>query len=165
MVPIMEKTIERLSSLTAEQLRDRQALGYVRLVCLRHKYQGYDSQALEEFRNRWPESPLLFRLEREWRTKVSVAAATTTDSTWGGPLALASSASDGLGAMVKAATILGRLPVRRVPLNSLLPVWTAGATVSWAGQNLQKAMSAAALNSITLAFFKAVAFSSSPPNG
>ena len=151
-------TIERLSSLTAEQLRAIRATDFIRLVCLRHKHHGHDYQALEEFRTVWPGSTSLPQLDREWRHKAAVLPATTTDSTWGAPLSLASPLSADFGAMVTAGTILGRLPVRNVPLNSLLPIMTTGASAYWAGQALQKPMSAGALTTVTMAFFKAAAF-------
>jgi hypothetical protein len=152
------ETIERLGTLTVEQLRTIRATDYIRLVCLLHKHQGHDHQALEEFRAAWPGSPLLSQLDREWRTKAAVLPAVTTGATWGAPLSLASPASADFGAMVRAATILGKLPTKQVPLNSLLPIMTTGATASWVGQGLQKPASAGTLALVTVAFFKVVAF-------
>jgi HK97 family phage major capsid protein len=67
----------------------------------------------------------------------------------------ANSVSTGFGAMVTAGLILGRLPVRTVPLNSVLPVMTTGGTAFWAGENLSKPLSAGALAAVPLTFFKA----------
>ena len=147
-----------LPTMTQEQLRAIRATDFIRLTCLRFKHQGHDYQALEEFKTVWPGSTLLHQLDREWRHKAAVLPATTTDSTWGAPLSLASPVSNDFGAMVTAGTILGRLPVRAVPLNSTLPIMTTGATAFWVGQALQKPMSAGALATVTMAFFKVAAF-------
>jgi HK97 family phage major capsid protein len=143
-----------LPTITQEQLRDLQALEYVRWTCLRHKHGVHEHDALLEFKSRWPHAVLKSRLELEY--KAAISPATTTDSTWGGPLALASTSSEGFGASLKAKTILGRIPdLRRTPLNSILPVMTTGATVGWVGQGAAKPLSAGALSGVPLAFFKA----------
>jgi hypothetical protein len=149
--------IPQLGEYTQAQLRSIQATDYIVWTCLRHKHQHHDHQALEEFRARRPQSPSLARLEMELRPKSAVAPGVTTDTTWGAPLALASSVSTGFAGLVHAGTLLGRLPTRTAPLNSLLPVMTTSATAFWTGQALAKAMSALGFGTTTLGFFKPVA--------
>ena len=143
-----------LPTVTQEQFRDLQALDFVRWMCLKHQHGVHEYDALADFKHRWPHAVLKSRLELE--VKAAISPATTTDSTWGGPLALASTSSEGFGAMLKAKTLLGRIPdLRRPPLNSILPVMTTGATVGWVGQAIAKPLSAGALSGVPLAFFKA----------
>jgi hypothetical protein len=143
-----------LPTLTQEQLRDLQALEYVRWMCLRHKHGVHDHDALLEFKDRWPHAVLKSRLEMEY--KAAISPGTTSDATWGGPLVVASASSEGFGAALKAKTLLGRIPgLRRPPLNSVLPVMTTGATVGWVGQAQAKPLSAGALSGVPLAFFNA----------
>src|SRR5688572_28842024 len=119
----------QLASLTQDQLRHIAALDYVRFEALRAKHTRSEHRALEEFRERWPLSPLKTRLELE--QKAAISPGVTTDATWGGPLTLASGSSEGFAGLVRAATILGRLPTRTAALNSLLPVKTSSAAASW----------------------------------
>lgn len=143
-----------LADFTRAQLRQIEATDYVRMVCLRRKHHGFEHQALEEFRQRWPDSPLRARLERE--LKASIAPATTADASWGGPLMVASPSSEGFAEMIRANTILGRLPgIRKVPLNSILPVMTTGASAGWVGEDKSKPISAGAFASVPVGFFKA----------
>ena len=102
-----------LVDVTRAQLQQWEALDFVRWTALRIKHQQYESQALAEFRQRWPESPLRARLEFE--AKAAISAGTTTDPTWGAPLITAPTSSEGFAALIHAGTIVGRLPdVRRV---------------------------------------------------
>jgi HK97 family phage major capsid protein/HK97 family phage prohead protease len=94
-------------------------------------------------------------VQHMWRTKAAVAAGTTTDSTWAGPLAVTQPLNDFLE-LLRPRTLLGRIPgLKRVPFNISVPSQTAGGTYGWVGQGLAKAVTKPAYATVTLPFAKA----------
>lgn len=92
--------------------------------------------------------------------KAAVAAGTTTDSTWASPLVQLQQATNEFLDLLRPATIIGRIPgLTRVPFNIRVPIATADPTAYWVGEGQVKPVSAAAFDSITLAFAKAVGIS------
>jgi hypothetical protein len=123
-----------LSDLTAD-LRERAAVtDYVRWLSCRTK-SGTAAQLAEIFTTRWPLS-----LHRDLVTKAAVTAGTTTDASWAGPLAPIALA-DGFLALVRSASVLGRIPgLKKVPFNVRTPVQTGAGTYFWVAQGAPKPM-------------------------
>jgi HK97 family phage major capsid protein/HK97 family phage prohead protease len=87
--------------------------------------------------------------------KAAVAAGTTTDATWAGPLAPLRPLANEFLALLRPATILGKVGnFKQVPFNVSVPVQTAGGTYKWVGQNAPKPVGTLAFSTITLAITK-----------
>jgi HK97 family phage major capsid protein/HK97 family phage prohead protease len=92
--------------------------------------------------------------------KAAVAAGNTTDSTWAAPLVQLQQATNEFLDLLRPATIIGRITgLTRVPFNIRVPLATADPTAYWVGEGQVKPVSAAAFDSATLAFAKAVGIS------
>ena len=93
-------------------------------------------------------------LERVMRA--AVAAGTTTDPAWAGPLVQYQIMASEFVELLRPATILGRIPgLTRVPFNVKIPRQTAGSTVGWVGEAKPKPVSSLAFDTITLLWAKA----------
>lgn len=87
--------------------------------------------------------------------KTAIAAATTTDSTWAGPLVTYNNLQEDFIALLTPKSIISRIPgLRRVPFNVKVPRETAGTTAYWVGQGSPKPVSKGALDTVTLDFAK-----------
>ena len=89
--------------------------------------------------------------------KAAVAAGTTTDTTWASPLVQLQNATSEFLDLLRPATIIGRIPgLTRVPFNIRIPSMTTDPTAYWVGEGGTKPVSAAAFDTQTLTFAKAV---------
>jgi HK97 family phage major capsid protein len=89
--------------------------------------------------------------------KAAVASGNTTDATWASPLVQLQNATNEFLDLLRPASIIGRIPgLTRVPFNVRVPVQTADPTAYWVGEGQIKPISAAAFDSVTLTFAKAV---------
>ena len=89
--------------------------------------------------------------------KAAVAAGTTTDATWASPLVQLQNATSEFLDLLRPATIIGRIPgLTRVPFNIRIPSMTTDPTAYWVGEGGVKPVSAAAFDTQTLTFAKAV---------
>lgn len=87
--------------------------------------------------------------------KAAVAAGTTTDPVWAGPLVEYRDMASEFIELLRPATIIGRLDgFRRVPFNIRVPRQTAGASVGWVGEGKPKPVSALGFDAVTLPFAK-----------
>lgn len=83
--------------------------------------------------------------------KAAVAAGTTTDSTWAGPLVQYQNLASEFIEYLRPLTIVGRIPgLRRVPFKVKIPRQTGASSVNWVGEGKVKPVSALAFDSITL---------------
>jgi HK97 family phage major capsid protein len=90
-------------------------------------------------------------------TKSAVAAGTTTDATWAGPLALYDVASEALQ-LLRGASIIGALErkMRRVPFRTKVARETGSGTGgAWVGQGLATPVAATAYDTLTQEAYKA----------
>jgi HK97 family phage major capsid protein len=93
--------------------------------------------------------------EVETVLRAAVAAGTTTDSTWAGPLVQYQNMASEFIELLRPQTILGRLNgLRRVPFNIRIPSQTGGSTAYWVGEGAPKPVSAAAFATTTMGFAK-----------
>lgn len=89
--------------------------------------------------------------ELELILRAPVAAGTTTNSTWAGPLVNLENATGEFIEKLYAEAIIGRIPgLRRVPFNIKVPRETTAASVNWVGEGAVKPVSAMAFDSIEL---------------
>jgi len=116
-----------------------------------------DSYQTLQYAKQWKDStPEVEQMvEHMWRSKAAVAAGTTTDSTWAGPLVVTQPLNEFLD-MLRPRTLLGRIPgLRRVPFNVSVPTQTTGGTYGWVGQNKPKPVTKADYATVTVPFAKA----------
>jgi HK97 family phage major capsid protein/HK97 family phage prohead protease len=113
---------------------------------------GDSYKALEIARRKeWDNTP-----EVELMVKAAVAAGTTTDSTWAGPLAVAQPLVDEFLELLRPKTLIGRIPgFTQVPPNVSVPSQTGGGTYSWVGQGNAKPVTSAAFATVSVPFSKA----------
>lgn len=101
------------------------------------------------FRDSTPEVEIAF--------KTAVAAGTTTDATWAGPLVQLQPMAAEFVEFLRPMTVFGRIPnFRMVPFNVSIPRQTAGSSSKWAGQGLPKPVSKLGFDLITMRFAKQV---------
>ncbi|MCS3390256.1 phage major capsid protein [Burkholderia thailandensis] len=87
--------------------------------------------------------------------KAAVAAGTTTDPAWAGPLVQYQDMAAEFIELLRPATIVGRIEgMRRVPFNVRVPGQTTGSSVGWVGEGKPAPVSALAFNTTTLGFSK-----------
>lgn len=94
--------------------------------------------------------------EVELMVKAAVAAGTTTDATWAGPLAVAQPLVNEFLELLRPRTLIGRVPgLRQVPFNISVPSQTTGGTFGWVGQGAPKPVTKMDFSTVTLGFAKA----------
>jgi HK97 family phage major capsid protein/HK97 family phage prohead protease len=126
-------------------------IGFARYAMALAACKGNRYEAADYAKSHWPDQP-----EVQILLKAAVAAGTTTDATWAGPLAVAQPLVDEFLEMLRPATLIGKIPgLRRVPFNVSMPAQTAGGTYSWTGQGSAKPVSALAFSTVSLPFAKA----------
>lgn len=107
----------------------------------------------------WGDTPEVERMVEatlNWHTKAAVAAGTTTDATWAGPLVPTQTAVNEFLELLRPRTLLGRVAgFRQVPFNTAVPSQTGGGTYSWVGQGNAKPVTSAAFATVTVPFAKA----------
>jgi HK97 family phage major capsid protein len=120
----------------------RQAMAL--MVCQGNKHEA------AEYAKRWDDSTPEVALS----LKAAIAAGTTTDATWAGPLVNQTIVNDFLE-LLRPATILGKIPgLRNVPFNCKIPSQTAGGTYGWVGEAKPKPLTKLAFASETLGVTK-----------
>jgi HK97 family phage major capsid protein/HK97 family phage prohead protease len=114
------------------------------MVCQGNKHEA------AEYAKRWDDSTPEVALS----LKAAIAAGTTTDATWAGPLVNQTMVNDFLE-LLRPATILGKIPgLRNVPFNCKIPMQTAGGTYGWVGEAKPKPLTKLAFASDTLGVTK-----------
>jgi HK97 family phage major capsid protein/HK97 family phage prohead protease len=115
-----------------------------------------DSYLTLQYAKQWKDSTpeVEDMVQHMWRTKAAVAAGTTTDSTWAGPLVPTQPLNDFLE-LLRPRTLLGRIPgLKQVPFNISIPSQTTGGTYGWVGQNKPKPVTKADYATVSLTFNK-----------
>jgi HK97 family phage major capsid protein len=88
--------------------------------------------------------------------KTAVAAGTTSDTTWAGPLVQYQDMQSEFIELLRPQTILGRLDqLRRVPFNVRLPRQSSGASSQFVGEGLPAPVNKPAFDNVTLPWAKA----------
>jgi HK97 family phage major capsid protein len=87
--------------------------------------------------------------------KTATQEGTTADATWAGPLVYAQDMASEFIELLRAETILGRLPaLRRVPFNIRMARQTAGTTGTFVGEGLPTPVRELAFDTVTLPYAK-----------
>jgi HK97 family phage major capsid protein len=111
---------------------------------------GSTLQAVE-YAKRWHDSTP----EVELVLKAAVAAGTTTDATWAGPLAPITPLTSDFLALLRPQTILGKVDsFFKVPFNVSVASQTGGGTYQWVGQGAPKPVGKLQFGTITLTILK-----------
>jgi HK97 family phage major capsid protein/HK97 family phage prohead protease len=111
-----------------------------------------DYQRTVEYAKQWNDSTP----EVELMVKAAVAAGTTSDATWAGPLAVARPLVDEFLELLRPKTLIGRIPgLTKVPFNISVPAQTSGGTYGWVGQGLMKPVTKMDFTTVTLGINKA----------
>ena len=102
----------------------------------------------EQWKDSTPEVALML--------KTAIAAGTTTDATWAGPLAPITPLTQDFLALLRPATILGKVDTFfKVPFNVSVASQTGGGTYQWVGQGAPKPVGTLAFSTSTLTITKA----------
>lgn len=102
-------------------------------------------QALE-ISKRWKDSsPEIERIMR-----AAIAVGTTSDPAWAGALVEYRTMADEFIGLLTPQTIIGQLPLRKVPFNVRIPRMTAGASAQWVGEGKAKPVSKGAFDTVTV---------------
>lgn len=155
--------MERLADLTAA-VRARRALppgiGFTRYVLASLMAQGDADQAANIAKNRFGDSPEVEQVLRAQAKgfdiraaigKSAVAAGDTVDSQWASPLVQFNNLASEFVALVRAATIIGKIAgLRHLPMNVRVPTQTTGASAQWVGQSTPTPLSQMGFVAITL---------------
>jgi HK97 family phage major capsid protein/HK97 family phage prohead protease len=124
--------------------------GFIRYCQALAVSRGMPMQALE-YARRWHDSTP----EVELVLKAAVAAGTTTDATWAGPLAPITPLANEFLALLRPETILGKINTFfKVPFNVSVAAQTGGGTYQWVGQGAPKPVGKLAFVSVTLGITK-----------
>src|SRR5688572_13652150 len=89
--------------------------------------------------------------------KATVAAGTTTDSTWAAPLAAVNTFAGDFIEYLRPRTLVGQANFRRVPFNVRINGQTSGGTAGWVGQGKAKPVTKFDYNATTIPFTKIAA--------
>jgi HK97 family phage major capsid protein len=127
------------------------AAGFIRFCQAMAACRG-DLMQAEVFAKRWHDSSP----EVELVLKAAVAAGTTTDATWAGPLAPITPLASAFLELLRPATILGKVDTfLKVPFNVSVPSQTGGGTYNWVGQGAPKPVGTLQFGTVTLTILKA----------
>ncbi len=109
-------------------------------------------QLAAEYAKQWETSTP----EVELALKTAVAAGTTTDSVWAGPLVYAQDFPAAFLEYLRPTTIMGKISgMKQVPFNIRYAIQDGGSTVAWVGQGLAKPVTKLHFTSGSLGFAKA----------
>lgn len=87
--------------------------------------------------------------------RTAVNPATTSDSTWAGPLVNYQTMTQEFIDYLRPRTIIGRIPnLRKVPFKIKVPRQTGAATVNWVGEGKVKPLTSIAFDTVTMEFAK-----------
>lgn len=145
----------RISVQTAKVLP--KGYGFVRLLGARYMAKEYQMPAwqIAESKGWGAELVELLKLPHSEVIKAAMAPASTTDSTWAGPLVTYNNLQEEFIELLRPLTVIERIPgLRRVPFNIKVPRETGATTAYWVGQGSPKPLSQGAFDTVTLDFSK-----------
>lgn len=103
-----------------------------------------------------PEVETMVRASLSWDGKAAVAAGTTTDATWAGPLVTVQPSVNEFLELLRPTTLIDSVQgFRSVPFNVSVPAQTGGGTYSWVGQGNAKPVTSATFATVSVGFAKA----------
>lgn len=131
-------------------------IGFVRLLAARYMAMSEHLAAADIALSKgWGEELAAVLRTPKHILKSAIAAGSTTDSTWAGPLVTYQNLTNEFIELLRAKTIVDRLPgLRRVPFNIKVPRETGEMTAYWVPQGSPKPLSAGSFDTVTLDFAK-----------
>ena len=144
----------RLADLTRTDFQQLQAADLMRALCASAfgRHEGGGPAAY--FAERWPTSVSKDLVVRAFdpglHTKAAVAAGTTTDATWGGPLTVPAALVAAFVPLIARQSALLQLPLRRVPFATPVSTQTGDASYAWVAENKTKPVSKFAFSNVSL---------------
>lgn len=124
-------------------------MGFTRfcMAVARSKGNLMQAERMVSLNERWmAETPDVIEVIRS-----AVAAGTTTDSTWAGPLVQYQNLVSEFIEYLRPLTIIGRIPgIRYVPFKVKIPRQTGKSTAGWVGEGQAKPVSSLAFDSVTM---------------
>lgn len=156
----------------AVQRKLEKGIQFARFVGCMAMAKGSASEALNLAKQIFPnEKPLHdtlsvhTRMNGEMVLRAAVAAGTTTDSSWAGPLVQYTDMVEEFIEFLRPQTIIGKFgtngvpSLRRVPFNIRVPRQTSGGSASWVGEKAPKPVTSFAFDNVTLQWAKLAAIS------
>ncbi len=126
---------------------------FTRYVICKAAARIFGVSPLEVAKERYPDNPRI-----QMVLKAAVAGATTTDATWAAPLLQDITTLTGeFLEYLRPKTIIGRLPLTRVPFYSRVQSQTSGGSANWVGQAVQKPVTKFDYDALTLTSAKVAA--------
>jgi hypothetical protein len=143
----------RLAELNRTDLQRIQSADLMRVLSAKH-FGG--TRPVDYFVERWPHSvhrDVVTRHFETLHTKSTVAPGLATDGTWAGPLMVPSLLS-GFLPLVKAASVLAKLPLTPCPFNVRIAKQIAGGSTSWQGEVAQKPITKLGFGNVSILWAK-----------
>jgi HK97 family phage major capsid protein len=150
----------RLSTLTTTQLQQQQVVDLMRVLSAK----TFDAaNPVDYFVQHWPRSAHRDIVVKHFEradfdvpyTHAAVAAGNTTDATWAGPLMVPSLVA-GFLPLVRASSIVGKVPFTPAPFNVRLTKQITGASTGWVGENVTKPVSKLGFGNVDLPWSKSL---------
>ena len=119
----------------ADQLTLFRANDYCRWVSCLVEAQNRPYAAADNFALKYPRSFSIDAIQKHASllVKAPIDPGTSTAVSWA-PIAVLAPLSDAFMQLARPASLLGKIPFRRVPFQTVVPVQTGGATYSWVAQ-------------------------------
>lgn len=144
-------------------------IAFARYAMLIGKAKGNHHQAFQLAQKYYPHTEAVVQtlkaqseganLAELMQLKATVAAGTTTDATWAGPLVYANTFAGDFIEYLRARTLIGQANFRRVPFNVRIAGQTSGGSANWVGQGKSKPVTKFDFNATTIPFTKVAAIS------
>ena len=124
-------------------------MAFVRAACAKYICKGDSRQAIEYAQARWKDTP-----EVALYLKAAVAAGTTTDPLWAGPLVQHPVANDFIE-LLRPALFLDKIEgLKKVPFNTSMPAQTVGGQYGWVGEGAPKPVTSLGFGTVSLGMSK-----------
>jgi HK97 family phage major capsid protein/HK97 family phage prohead protease len=154
-------TSRRASDIIVVEKKLEKGIRFARFAGALANCKGNLNDAASFVKSKFPEDrglPTMFKmyqeLDQETICKAAVAAGTTGDATWAGPLVQYRDMVEDFIEYLRPMTIVGKLPLKRVPFNIRIPRQTTGGAASWVGENKAKPVTNLAFDNVTMKWFK-----------
>jgi HK97 family phage major capsid protein/HK97 family phage prohead protease len=128
-------------------------IGFARVAIAKYLSWMDHVPAREIVAERWPDDARL----KNYFSKAAVPAAVTTNSTYAGNLVYADNLAAEFVEFLRPQTLVGRLPLRKVPFNIRFASQTTGAVAGWVGEGRGKPVTSASTGTGSLGYTKIAA--------
>lgn len=147
----------------AVQPKVEKGIRFARFAGVLAHAKGNINDAMQFAKNRFPQDKILHDIlgtvaqhggDGESVLKAAVAAGTTSDSAWAGPLVQYRDMVEDFVEFLRPMTIIGKLPLRRAPFNIRIPRQLTGGSAFWTGEGQAKPVTSLTFDNITMKWFK-----------